>query len=113
MNIISKNRYFMKTATILLAVCLIAIASTQIYAATPISQSGWSLWLVDSERPGYPAVNAFDGSTYTMWQTATNGVHPHPHEIQIDLGASYDVEGLQYTGQPLFYGEKACLIFMF
>ncbi len=66
-----------------------------------ISQSGWSLFYVDSEEPGSGehAVNAFDGSTTTRWHSEwmlTDPDPPPPHEIQIDLGAVYNLSGFRY-----------------
>ena len=68
--------------------------------ATPsvLLRTGWSLLYVDSqETNGYPATNAFDGSSSTFWSTAfTAGATPPPHEIQIDLGTTYSISGFHY-----------------
>ncbi len=66
-----------------------------------ISQSGWSLHYVDSIEDAdghyYPAEQAFDGDPDTMWHTEWRPNMPsHPHEIQIDLGARYDISGFAY-----------------
>jgi hypothetical protein len=43
------------------------------------------------------AVNAIDGNPNTMWVTQYCGSTPAmPHEIQIDLGAYYNLSGFQY-----------------
>ncbi len=42
------------------------------------------------------AVNAFDGDINTMWHTEWLPTAPLPHEIQIDLGASYNIDGFRY-----------------
>src|SRR5262249_5457173 len=43
------------------------------------------------------AKNAFDGSASTIWHTQYTGSTPaHPHEIQIDLGATYAIQGFRY-----------------
>jgi hypothetical protein len=65
-----------------------------------VPQSGWKLVLADSEETqaedGH-ATNAFDGSSSTIWHTQYAGSAPaHPHEIQIDLGASYAIKGTRY-----------------
>jgi hypothetical protein len=67
-----------------------------------IPQSGWSLVYVDSEETidedGH-AVNAFDGMASTYWHTEWQSEGPHaplPHEIQIDLGDKYVIEGMRY-----------------
>lgn len=72
-----------------------------------IPQSGWSLHFVDSEEAGAGggAVNAFDGNPATMWATQWQAGSPAPpHEVQIDLGASYAIGGFRYLprqdGQP-------------
>lgn len=44
-----------------------------------------------------PAAKAIDGDPYTFWHTAyRDGAVPYPHHVTIDLGASYDVTGLEY-----------------
>jgi hypothetical protein len=67
-----------------------------------ISQAGWSLVYVDSEETEDEdgrAVNAFDDITSTYWHTEWSeegDTSPPPHEIQIDLGADYVLEGMRY-----------------
>ena len=65
-----------------------------------IPQSGWSLISADSQETSAEdgkAQNAFDGSTSTFWHTLyTGGATPYPHEIQIDLGATYALDGFRY-----------------
>ena len=69
-------------------------------AGDPIPQGNWSLLFVDSQElsgENGAATNAFDGATNTIWHTQWQGANPpHPHEIQIDLGATYDVTGFRY-----------------
>jgi uncharacterized repeat protein (TIGR02543 family) len=73
--------------------------STLAYGAN-ISKSNWSLRYTDSQEiAGEPgaATNAFDGNNATIWHTAwSTGNPPCPHEIQIDLGATYDIDGFSY-----------------
>jgi hypothetical protein len=68
--------------------------------ATGISQAGWSLHYVDSEETvdsSGNATNSFDGNINTMWHTEwVASEPPYPHEIQINLGASYDITGFNY-----------------
>ena len=70
---------------------------------TLIPQTGWSLIYADSvetQAENGAATNAFDGSTSTFWHTQYTGSAPaHPHEIQIDLGASYGLDGFQYVAR--------------
>ena len=65
-----------------------------------ISQKGWSLKYVDSEEVNYvykPAINAFDGDPSTIWHTQWYSAAPRPpHEIQINLGKLYDINGFRY-----------------
>jgi hypothetical protein len=74
-------------------------AAERIPAATPVPQAGWSLVRADSQETAAEngaARNAFDGDPATMWHTAWSSGNPAalPHEIQIDLGARYTVDGL-------------------
>jgi hypothetical protein len=71
-----------------------------VFEIARISQSGWTLQYVDSEETteeDTPAIYAFDGNTGSIWHTEwSSSDPPHPHEIQIDLGHSYDVRGFAY-----------------
>ena len=65
-----------------------------------LSQANWRLWYVDSEETvgeNGIAENAFDGSAGTIWHTQWKGASPPPpHEIQIDLGGNYNINGFRY-----------------
>jgi len=65
-----------------------------------IPQSAWTLLYADSEETQSEdgrARNAFDDSPSTIWHTQYTGTAPaHPHEIQIDLGATYALTGFRY-----------------
>jgi hypothetical protein len=65
-----------------------------------VSQDGWKLIKVDSqetEKESDPGTNAFDGLSSTFWHSKyTGGTDPLPHEIQIDLGATYTLTGMSY-----------------
>jgi hypothetical protein len=65
-----------------------------------LPQSGWKVLYVDSEETTAEngrATRAFDDSGTTFWHTEYQAKKPpFPHELQIDLGASYDLEGLRY-----------------
>jgi hypothetical protein len=69
-------------------------------AGTVIPQSGWSLLSVDSQEMvcgNYGAVNSFDGNQATFWHTQYCPTAPsNPHEIQISLGATYNISGFTY-----------------
>jgi PKD repeat protein len=68
--------------------------------STLIPKTNWSLWFADSQElvgENGAAVNAFDGNTSTIWHTKWfGGSDPIPHEIQINLGAVYNVSGFRY-----------------
>ncbi|MFN8569309.1 MAG: discoidin domain-containing protein [Kouleothrix sp.] len=42
-----------------------------------------------------------DGSASTIWHTQyTGSVSPLPHQITLNMGASYSVTGLRYLPRP-------------
>jgi hypothetical protein len=65
-----------------------------------IPQDAWNVWSVDSQETScgnYSAQHAFDGNPSTFWLTQYCPVSPAlPHDIQIDLGATYQINGFQY-----------------
>jgi hypothetical protein len=65
--------------------------------SSDISKENWRLVSVDSEeRIGEDgaAVNAFDDDPATIWHTQWADASPsHPHELVIDLGATYQLDG--------------------
>ena len=76
-----------------------AIRVITVKSSSPvIPQAGWSLRYVDSQEiSNWAATKAFDGNPNTFWHTQfQNGVPPLPHEIQIDLGQTYSVDGFRY-----------------
>ena len=60
----------------------------------------WTLHYADSQevaREDGAAKNASDGDPSTFWHTAwSSNVTSYPHEIQVDLGATYTVNGIRY-----------------
>lgn len=65
-----------------------------------ISKAGWSVAYFDSEEATGEGVNnghaihCIDGNLTTFWHTQWQGTQPpFPHEIQINLGAVYPVNG--------------------
>ena len=63
-----------------------------------VPQDNWTLVSVSNEHPSYPAVNSFDGNSNSFWHTNwVGGAQPHPHEIVINLGATYSVSGFMYV----------------
>lgn len=55
---------------------------------------------VDSYQAGEEGSKAIDGNVNTLWHTAWSGSPAHPHNIQIDLGDTYNVSKLIYTPRP-------------
>ena len=56
---------------------------------------------VDSQAPGYEGFRAIDGDPNTMWHTEFGFLEPaHPHEMILDLGASYELSGFGYLPRP-------------
>lgn len=67
-----------------------------------LPKNEWSLLYVDSEEANYPgfATMAFDDDPSTIWHTRwSTGADPYPHEIQIDLGNSYNVSQFVYQSR--------------
>jgi hypothetical protein len=66
-----------------------------------LAQDAWKLVRADSEETSAEdgsATRAFDGSASTFWHTRyTGGEVAPPHEIVIDLGATYELDSLRYT----------------
>ncbi len=66
----------------------------------PLPKSGWQLKYVDSQETqaeNGAAVNSFDSSASTIWHTQWYSAQPPcPHEIQIDLGTTYSIDGFRY-----------------
>jgi hypothetical protein len=66
-----------------------------------VPHTNWTLKYVDSEElvgeGGSPATNAFDTNNNTFWHTQWYSANPPPpHEIQINLGATYNLNGFRY-----------------
>jgi hypothetical protein len=66
-----------------------------------ILRAGWSILYVDSQESvcgNYAATNAIDGNPATFWHTqyCPKPPAPMPHDIEIDLGTTYNVGGFQY-----------------
>ncbi|MFI5109096.1 MAG: discoidin domain-containing protein, partial [Terriglobales bacterium] len=77
-----------------------AQASFTVNPGSLIPQSGWSLVSVDSQETicgNGVGANAFDGNPSTMWHTQfCPSAAPMPHQISINLGASYTLTAFQY-----------------
>jgi hypothetical protein len=68
--------------------------------APVIPTTDWRLRYVDSQElvgENGAATNVFDGNPATIWHTQWMGSAPAPpHEIQVDLGKSYEMSGFRY-----------------
>ncbi|MEV4318770.1 TIM-barrel domain-containing protein [Actinocrispum sp. NPDC049592] len=73
---------------------------TPVTGSPSIPQTAWKVSAVDSQETSAEngaAVNAIDGNPATLWHSQWSGTAaPLPHEITIDMGASYAVNGLSY-----------------
>lgn len=78
-----------KTATEMMSVTTTPVSNFTVYNNVP--SKGWSLKYLSSESSIFGGGNAFDGSRDTFW--ATKGGVQYPHEIQIDMGAEYKIDG--------------------
>ncbi|SFC99356.1 M6 family metalloprotease domain-containing protein [Bacillus sp. 491mf] len=61
-----------------------------------IPQTNWTLKYVDSYNWYNLGNYAFDGNKDTFWHTSWGPAAPMPHEIQIDLGATYNISKFSY-----------------
>ena len=78
--------------------------------ATFLNKGGWTVHFVNSQTSGNPATAAFDGNPATSWRT-TSTVSP-PHDLQINLGNVFEIEGFQLS--PLTpYGAEGISFYEF
>ena len=65
-----------------------------------IPYTDWNLTYVDSEETNAEngtAINSFDGNAFTFWHTEWAINHPPPpHEIDVNLGGTYLINGFRY-----------------
>ena len=70
--------------------------SVQAATAGAISQTGWTC-TADSSNAGNPCTNALDGDSTTFWHTQYSPTVVNlPHQIVIDMKASYLVGSITY-----------------
>ena len=66
-----------------------------------IPQAGWTVHFVDGQETtgeNGSAVRAFDGDANTFWSSQWSpAIAPLPHELQINLGSTFEVAGFRYT----------------
>jgi len=86
----------MKTTRLVLSIVLLICITAQspLFGKTRIVTVKT---FADNEAGNYEVHKAMDGNPKTMWHTSFGGAEPkHPHEITIDLGASYEISGFSY-----------------
>ncbi|MGW0120455.1 TIM-barrel domain-containing protein [Streptomyces sp. NPDC003327] len=71
--------------------------ATPVPASPRIPQAGWTA-TADSQEAAQPAGHAVDGDPATLWHTAWSSGTPAPlpHELRVDLGGRYTVDGLTH-----------------
>jgi hypothetical protein len=82
--------------------CTVLINANQtVTANSTVPTTNWKLKFVDSEETVLAdgrGVNGFDGDPATLWHTKFfGGSPPPPHEIQIDLGSSANLNSFLYV----------------
>src|SRR5712692_7445400 len=87
-------RQFLRLSACVLTFAVVALAQTP----PAIPKTGWTLVYVDSQQATVgSATRAFDGDPTTGWHTEYSPTLALlPHEIQIDLGAFYDLSSFSY-----------------
>lgn len=67
-----------------------------------IPRDDWKIARVDSFQKTGPPEMAIDGNPQTHWHTKYSGSSgdPLPHEIEIDMGQEYTVNGFRYLPRP-------------
>ena len=70
--------------------------SVEAVTAAAIDRTGWTC-TVDSANDGNPCTNVLDGDNTTIWHTEYNPtVADLPHQITINMQASYSVGSITY-----------------
>jgi photosystem II stability/assembly factor-like uncharacterized protein len=67
-----------------------------------LPKDSWELVYVDSEETNYPglAIMSFDDDPSTIWHTRwSTGSDPYPHEIQVDMGQTYQTFSFSYLAR--------------
>ncbi|MEV4557817.1 TIM-barrel domain-containing protein [Kitasatospora sp. NPDC049285] len=97
---VKAGNYATGTAFSVTAVGLTLPTGTSVTSSGPIPQAGWKVVSADSQETvgeNGAAANAIDGNPATLWHTQWYQTTAQlPHDIQIDLGARYAVDGLGY-----------------
>ena len=78
-----------------------------------ICTAKWTVVSSSAAQGSFPAVNAIDGASSSMWHTPWDGANlpKHPHSIVVDLGETLTLKGFTYaprtdgniSGTPMHY----------
>ncbi|HLE00766.1 MAG TPA: discoidin domain-containing protein [Bdellovibrionota bacterium] len=96
-------RLFASTTFILTGFIAGALLSGAAYAGSVLPRTGWAVTYVDSQETvgaNEIGANAIDGNPSTVWRTAWWPAPTPPHEIRIDMGRSYELDGFRYLPHP-------------
>ena len=68
-----------------------------------VPQSEMSVYYYDSAQAGIDSLpeNSIDDNPETIWHTVWGSGYPCPHEIQYDLGSSYEIGALAYLPRQI------------
>lgn len=89
--------------TFFLSSALILATSSAWSQSIDVPRDNWKVQSVDSAHSSTTGEKAFDGDETTHWHTkwgAESPLPPLPHNIQIDLGGEYEVNGFHYLPRP-------------
>lgn len=79
---------------------IVTVSSNSSISLAALPKTAWALLYADSQETqceNGAAVNAFDGNSATIWHTQyCSSVAQLPHEIQVDMEASYTITGFRY-----------------
>lgn len=77
-----------------------------------ICSAKWQIVFADSADISFPASNAIDGKSTTMWHTPWEGkIKQHPYSIVVDMGETLTLKGFTYS--PRVDGNKSGTITKF
>ena len=86
------------TAPLVVAILCGSVLAAHQRPSLPAAQTVEVKVTVNSQSPGTEAVKALDGNRDTYWRTDWSWKHTrHAHEILLDLGESFEIEGFVYT----------------
>jgi hypothetical protein len=75
--------------------------------STPIPQTNYTVQSFSSDNTNHPVAHAFDNDTTTWWALYNSAGYSLPGIVELNLGASYDVNGFSYLPNPANSNDKA------